>query len=107
MSFEEEDGDCRPALPAGVGDGPTQPIEEERAIGEAGQRVMERLVRQLLFGLLIILDVVDVGDDPTDGWIVEEVREVQFDPAPRAVTVPDPDLDREAGTGRGEGRREG
>ena len=48
-------------------------ISEQRPVGEIGDRVVERLVRELCFELLALGDVAKVDDDATDEGVLEQV----------------------------------
>ena len=50
------------------------PVAEERAVGEAGERIVERLVGELLLQPLALAHVAGVEHDAADGRIAGEVR---------------------------------
>ena len=62
------------ALAARAGDGVADALDEQRAVGEAGDRVVEGLVRELLLEGLALADVAAVEDDAADVLVVEQVR---------------------------------
>ena len=49
-------------------------LAEQRAVGEAGHRVVERLVGELLLERLALADVAAVEHDAADVLVVEQVR---------------------------------
>ena len=56
--------------PAGHG-GALEALPEELAIGEPGERVVERLEAQLLLVLVPFADVADVEDDASHGRVIQ------------------------------------
>ena len=68
-------------------------VGEERAVGEPGDRVVERLVRELVLERLALADVAAVQDDAADVLVVEQVGVLHLELQPRAVAVPERALD--------------
>ncbi len=64
------------------------PVEEERAIRETGELIVERLVRELRLQRLAVAHVARVHDDAPHRRLVHQVREGHLDRAPAAVRVP-------------------
>ena len=62
------------AVAARAGDGVAHALGEQRAVGEARDRVVEGLVRELLLERLALADVAAVEDDAADVLVVEQVR---------------------------------
>jgi len=62
-------------------------IPEQGAVREAGDRVVEGLVRQLFLERLALRDVPRVEDDAPHVRVVEQVHEQRLDAEPAAVTV--------------------
>ena len=84
-----------------AGDGVLQAVHEERAVGEAGEGVVEGLVGELLLRLLALGGVAGVEDDAADVAVVEEVGGDGLDVAPVAMLVEQAELDATVGAGRG------
>ena len=59
-----------------------EPVAEQRAVGEAGQPVVEGLRRQLLLEPDALGDVARVEDDAADAAVVAEVGDVRLEVAP-------------------------
>ncbi len=91
VEVQEQDG-RRAASAAGAGQGVTQPVQEQEAVLEAGQDVVERLVAELLLEGLALRDVAVVDDHAADGGIVEEVLGDRLERPPRVVGVAGPEL---------------
>ena len=89
VEVEEEDGH-RAAVPAGRHQGVLQAVEEEGAIGEARQRVVERVVPELLLQALALGDVAGVEHEAAHAGFVEQVRHRRLEDTPDTVGVPDP-----------------
>ena len=70
-----------------------QAVHEQRAVGQAGQRVVQGVVEQLLLGLLAVGDVVGVEHDAGDRGLGEEVRGGRLEHPPGAVAVAHPVLE--------------
>ena len=66
VEVEEEDGGQPLRLAARALDRLPQPVHEQRAVGQAGERVVEGVVEELLLGLLAVGDVVGVEHDAGD-----------------------------------------
>ena len=67
-------------------------VGQQRTIREARQRIVERLVRELVLELAAVADVVRGEDEPAHGRVVEEVAHHALDGAPGAVFVSEPEL---------------
>ena len=85
----------RPPAADGSGQGVTEAVEEERAVRQTGQHVVERLVAELLLEGLSLGDVAIVDDDAADGRVVEQVLGDRLERSPRAVGVAGAELDRD------------
>ena len=87
---EQHGNRCRPAVGAveGMGD----PVEEERPVGQSGQRVVEGLMVELLLQGPPVGDVAAVEHDGSDVRIVEQVGHDGLHLAPAAVSPQDPAL---------------
>ena len=72
VEVEEDDGDAG-ALARGAGEGVLDPVGEQRAVGQAGHGVVERLVRQLLLERRALARVAAVEHDAADVLVVAEV----------------------------------
>ena len=68
-------------------------VHEEDAVRQAGQRIVERLPRELLLERLALGDVARVDDDPADGGMVEQVGADRLQVAPGAVAVEAAEVD--------------
>ncbi len=75
------------------------PVHEQDAVGEGGQRVVERLVLELLLERPPLGDVAAVDDDAGHGRVVEQVLGGGLQDPPRAVGVARPQLERAFGAG--------
>ena len=69
-----------------------QAVGEQRPVGEIGERVVERLVRELVLELLALGDVARVEDDAGDVGVVEQARAEDLGVAPHAVAAADAQL---------------
>jgi hypothetical protein len=78
------------------------PLGEQRAVGQAGQPVVERLVDELVLELLALGHVPGVEDQAADVGVVEQVGGDRLGVQPGAVAVPHP-----PGDGRGHARAHG
>ena len=79
-------------------------LGEHRAVGQAGDGVVERLVRELGLELLALADVAGVEQDPADVLVVDQVGEQDLELARLAVAAGQRALERlDALTGRGGG----
>ena len=68
-------------------DGVAHALDEQRAVGQVGDRVVEGLVGELLLEGLALADVAAVEDDPADGVVLEQVRVQDLELAQRPVAV--------------------
>ena len=62
-----------------------EPVVEQGPVGQPGQRVVERLVGQLLLECFAVADVAAVEHHPGDVGVVQQVGGGAFDVAPVAV----------------------
>jgi hypothetical protein len=62
-------------------EGVVDAVEEQRAVGQAGQRVVERLVGQFGFEADAFGDVAAGQDDAVDRWVGEQVGGAGFEGA--------------------------
>ena len=69
-----------------------QAVGEQRPVGEIGERVVERLVRELVLELLALGDVARVEDDAGHVGVVEQARAEDLGVAPHAVAAADAQL---------------
>ncbi len=76
------------ALAPGPGHRTADPLLEQHPVGQAGQRVVERAVRQLLFEPAAFGDVAQRDHDAPDGLIVPQVLRERLDLDERPVGVP-------------------
>jgi len=96
VEVEEEEG--RAAGARVVSRGPVvrgrqrsgQAVEQQGAVGEAGQRVVERLVAQRLLGRGALGHVANIDDDTADGRVVQAHGREFLDGAPSPVLVAHP-----------------
>ena len=68
-------------------DGVQHAVAEQRAVREVGDRVVERLVLQLLLELLALRDVTGVEDDPLHVRVVQQARAEGLGGQVRAVPM--------------------
>ena len=68
-------------------------VGEERAVGEPRERVVERLVRELVLERLPLADVAAVQHDAADVLVLEQVGVLHLELEPGAVAVPEGALD--------------
>ena len=71
----------------------TKAVEEQRAVRQAGQHVVERLVAELVLEGPSVGDVAVVDDHAANGRVVEQVLGDRFERSPRAVGVAGAELD--------------
>ena len=71
-----------------------EPVHEEHPVRQPRQLVVEGPLHQLRLEGLVPADVPGVEDDPANPALMEEVRPLDLQPAPRAVTVLPAELDR-------------
>ena len=64
-----------------------QAVGEQRPVGEVGERVVERLMRELVLELLALGDVAGVEDDAGDVGVVEQARAEDLGVAPHTVAA--------------------
>jgi hypothetical protein len=86
----------------GAGQGALQPVEEQGAIGQARERVMERQLAQLLLEDLALGDIAIGDDDAAHGGLIQRVDGHGLAVAPRTIRPRDPQLgaDRRARLGQ-------
>ena len=99
VEVEEEDRG-RSAAAACPREGVTEPVQEEEAVLQAGQHVVERLVTELLLEGLSLGDVPVVDDHTADGRIVEQVLGDRLEGPPRVVGVAGTEFDPGLGSAR-------
>src|SRR6266567_2033970 len=87
VEVEEDHGDIGVAASSGVHRN-LEPVVEEHAIGQAGERVVERLVGKAVFQLLALGDVADVEKEAANVGVVQKVRAYRFKVSPGAIDVP-------------------
>ena len=86
VEVEEDDRDAV-LLATVAGDGVAHALDEQGAVGEVGDRVVEGLVGELLLEGLALADVAAVEHDPADGVVLEQVRVQDLELAQRPVGV--------------------
>ena len=86
VEVEEDDRDAV-LLAAVARDGVAHALDEQRAVGEVGDRVVEGLVGELLLEGLALADVAAVEHDPADGVVLEQVRVQDLELAQRRRRV--------------------
>ena len=84
VHVHEQDRD-RQALPSLRRECVADPVAEQRAVGQAGQDVVEGLVLELRLEGLALADVAQVQHDARDRLIAEQVRRERFDVAPTVL----------------------
>ena len=82
------------------------PVAEQRAVGEPGERIVERLVDELLLQPAPLAHVAGVEHDALDRRVVQQVRRQDLGVEPRAVGLAEAPLDR-ARSRRAPARRRG
>jgi hypothetical protein len=87
VQVEEEDGH-RPGLAFGPPQGVVDPVLEQGPVGQAGQRVVEGLVGELVLQLTALGDVAGVEDQAADAGVVEQVGDGDLGGALVAGAVP-------------------
>ena len=97
VEVEEQDGGAALRVVAlGAPDRLVQAVQEQHAVGEAGERVVERVVLQAALGLAAVGDVGDRADDPERAAVVvADGGGAGEHPAVVAVAVLDPVLELE------------
>ena len=93
VDVHEQDGH-RTVVPLLSLQGVLHPVSEQGSVGEASGRVVERLMRELLFEQLALADVAGVEDDATDLGVQREVRKEGLDVQPGPVAVAPPELEQ-------------
>ena len=68
-------------------------VGEQGPVGEARDRVVEGLVRELILERLALADVAAVQDDAADVLVLQQVRVLNLELEPGAVAVPERALD--------------
>src|SRR4051812_48079636 len=86
VEVDEDDGQAD-VVAAHAADGVADALGEQRAVGEAGDRVVEGLVGELLLERLALGDVTAVEDDAADVLVVEQVRVLDLELQRLAVAV--------------------
>ena len=74
--------------------GPAQPVEQQHAVGQAGQRVVVGLVRELVLQRPPFGDVAPVPDEPAHVGVGQQVLADRLHRADAAVARAQPQLDR-------------
>ena len=77
---EEDSGQAGP--PFEPAQGQTQAVEEQRPVRQAGEGVVQRLMDELLFGVLSLGDITSHHDVPEDGRVVAQIGHAVLQPAP-------------------------
>ena len=92
VEVDEHDAD-RGAAAQRAHDRVLDAVGEQRAVGEARDGVVERLVRELVLERLALADVAAVEDDAADVLVLEQVGVLHLELEPRAVAMPERALD--------------
>ena len=94
VEVQEQDGRGGARVGAlGAADRLVEAVEEQHAVGQAGERVVQRVVLQALLGLLAVRDVGLAADDPRGAALrVADRHAAGEHPAVGAVAVLDPVL---------------
>ena len=92
VQVDEHDAD-RPAAADRAHDRVLDAVGEQRAVGEARDRVVESLVCELVLERLALADVAAVEDDAADVLVLQQVRMLNLELEPGAVPVPERALD--------------
>ena len=92
VEVDEHDADRR-ASATRAHDRVLDAVGEQRAVGEARDRVVERLVRELVLERLALADVAAVQDDAADVLVLEQVRVLDLELEPGAVAMLERALD--------------
>src|SRR3954471_4145267 len=97
VEVEEQHGRARlRVVAAGAPDRLVEAVEEQHAVGEAGERVVERVVLQAALGLAAVRDVGERADDARGPAVLVAHRDGAGEhPAVAAVAVLDPMLELE------------
>ena len=101
VEVEEQDGGAALGVVAlGAPDRLVEAVHEQHAVGEAGERVVERVVLEPALGLAAVGDVGDRADDPERAAVVvADGGRAGEHPAVVAVAVLDPVLELEVVVG--------
>ena len=91
------------ALPVGAGQGVLEPVGEQRAVGQAGEGVVEGVVLELRLELLLGGDVAGGDDDGADVGVAQQVGVDALHVPVAAVPVPQPQVGGRAGLVPGDG----
>ena len=86
VEVDEDDGD-RETAALHAGERVLNAVGEERAIRKTRDRVVERLMRQLVLERLLLADVAAVEDDAADVLLLKKVGLLYLELQPRAVPV--------------------
>ncbi len=86
VEIDEHDRDQR-ALADGRTKRVPDTVGEQRAVGEVGDRVVERLMGQLLLERLALADVAAVEHDPLDVLVLEQLGVLHLELEPAAVAM--------------------
>ena len=92
VEVDEHDAD-RPASADRAHDGLLDAVCEQRSVGEAGDRVVEGLVCELILERLALADVSTVQDDAADVLVLQQVCVLNLELEPGAVSMPERALD--------------
>ncbi len=93
----------RRRVPVGAGQGVLEPVGEQRAVGQAGEGVVEGVVLELRLQLLLGGDVAGGDDDGPHVGIGQQVGVDALHVAVAAVPVPQPQVGGRAGLVAGDG----
>ena len=86
VEVEEDDGDAL-VLASRTRDRVPHPLREERAVGEAGHRIVEGLMGELLLERLPLADVAAVEDDAAHVLVLQQVGAVDLELMWRPVSM--------------------
>ena len=86
VEVDEHDRDQRAAAD-GRAERVRDAVGEEGAVGKIGDRVVERLMRELVLEGLALADVAAVEHDPLDVLVVEQLGVLHLELQPAAVAV--------------------
>ncbi len=93
IEVDEQDRRAQ-SLALRAGERLAQSVDDQCAVRQSGERVVERAVFERGFGAAAIGDVADVRHDALHGGFVQEVRGPQLEPSPSTVRVPAAEFDR-------------
>src|SRR3546814_3207706 len=77
------------AASRGRGEGVPEAVDQQRPVGEAGERVVEGLVHELVLERSSLRHLAEVHDDPPHGGIIEHVASRRLHPDEGAVPPAD------------------